>query len=248
MEDVKQHYETLLAKHYTWMFGTSFEAKVAEQRAILEDALKAVPRTGDRGLAVDLGCGPGYQAVALAQMGFAPVVAVDTSATLLCELRSHQGGLPIEASENDILNLGTLVSPGTAHSIVCMGDTITHLGSKSEVLALVRQAAKALTPGGVFVITYRDLSTELTGLDRFIPVQSDDDRVMTCFLEFDQLESVLVNDLVYSREGAQWKLEKSSYRKLRLPVKWLEDAMSSAGFEVVRGSSGRLIRMVGQKL
>jgi SAM-dependent methyltransferase len=248
MEDVRQHYESLLAKHYTWMFGTSFEAKVAEQRAILEDALKPTAANDHRGLAVDLGCGPGYQAMALAQMGYAPVLAVDTSATLLSELRDRQGNLPIQTAENDIRDLGLLAAQGTAQVVVCMGDTITHLGSKSDVLALVRAVNKALVPGGTFVITYRDLSEELHGLDRFIPVHSDDERVMTCFLEFDQPESALVHDLVYRREGALWKLEKSSYRKLRLPAKWLEDAMTSAGFEANRGQAGRLIRLVGRKL
>ena len=248
MDDVRQHYESLLAKHYTWMFGTSFEAKVAEQRAILEEALSLKTVNDHRGLAVDLGCGPGYQALALAESGYAPVLAIDTSAALLEELRSHQGSLSVKTVEGDILNLGQFVAPQSAQVVVCMGDTITHLESRSAVLTLVRAVNKALVPGGTFVITYRDLSAELTGVDRFIPVHSDDQRVMTCFLEFDQPESVLVHDLVYTREKKQWKLEKSSYRKLRLPVKWLEDAMTSAGFEVNRGQAGMLIRLVGRKL
>jgi SAM-dependent methyltransferase len=248
MDSVKEHYEKLLAKHYSWMFGTSFENKVAEQKTVLQDALNPEAADGYRGLAVDLGCGPGYQALALAQMGFSPVIAVDTSAALLSELQAHRGSLQIQTIENDICNLGQIAVPGTAHVIACMGDTITHLGSRPDVLALVRQAGKVLVPGGAFVITYRDLSEELRGLDRFIPVRSDDERVMTCFLEFDLAESVLVHDLVYSRDGAQWKLEKSSYRKLRLPVRWLEDAMTNVGFAVSRGQAGRLTRLVGRKL
>jgi hypothetical protein len=30
---VADHYGTLLAEHYTWMFGASFDERVAEQRA-----------------------------------------------------------------------------------------------------------------------------------------------------------------------------------------------------------------------
>ena len=63
---------------------------------------------------------------------------------------------------------------------------------------------------------------------------------MTSFLEFDRSDAVLVHDLVYSREGHQWILEKSSYRKLRLPIDWLEDAMVRVGFIVHRGKAGRL--------
>ena len=102
-------------------------------------------------------------------------------------------------------------------------------------------------PGGKFVISYRDLSAEATGLDRFIPVYADEGKVMTCFLEFDRSDAVLVHDLVYSLGGHQWILEKSSYRKLRLPIDWLEDAMVRFGFIVHRGQAGRLLRLVGQK-
>jgi transcriptional regulator with AAA-type ATPase domain len=59
----------------------------------------------------------------------------------------------------------------------CMGDTLTHLSSRSEVSNLFQSVARALKPGGRFVVTYRDLaSVELLGLDRFIPVRSDDHR------------------------------------------------------------------------
>jgi hypothetical protein len=47
------------------------------------------------------------------------------------------------------------------------------------------------------------------------------------------------HDLVYSREGSKWLLEKSSYRKLRLPIDWLEDATARVGFIVHRGQAGR---------
>src|SRR5260370_35174049 len=75
----QEHYENLLADHYEWMFGLPFEAKVAEQKAILDEfAGPAV--TG--GLAVDLGCGSGFQGIALSAFGY-KVLAIHTSAQLL---------------------------------------------------------------------------------------------------------------------------------------------------------------------
>ena len=55
---VQDHYDNLLAEHYDWMFGDSFELKVAEQKALLNQVARA-PRRGE--LAVDLGCGSGFQ-------------------------------------------------------------------------------------------------------------------------------------------------------------------------------------------
>ena len=36
MTDVADHYENLLAEHYTWMFGADFDSLVVEQRALLD--------------------------------------------------------------------------------------------------------------------------------------------------------------------------------------------------------------------
>lgn len=247
MERVKEHYERLLARNYTWMFGKPFDEKVAEQKTILQDALAVSGLNVRNGLAIDLGCGPGYQSIAMAQMGFCPVIAIDSSASLLVELRSHTQDLPIQAVENDILHLEQLVSPRSGQVIVCMGDTITHLEDRAAVLNLFRAISTTLAAGGVFVLTYRDLSDPLYETDRFIPVQSDDHRIMTCFLEFDQPETVMVHDLVHTRGAAGWQFEKSCYRKLRLPLDWLERALLDSGFTVTRGQAGRLLRLISIK-
>jgi SAM-dependent methyltransferase len=247
MSEVQDHYSNFLAKHYTWMFGTPFAAKVAEQKTILEDALQPAAASFDHGLAIDLGSGSGFQTFALSEIGFSPVLAVDSSEALLKELHAHQGSRPVQTICGDLSKLNAFVSPATAQVIVCMGDTITHLANEDAVEELLRSVADTLIPGGTFVISYRDLSVEVTGLDRFIPVYADEGKVMTCFLEFDRPDTVLVHDLLYNREGRQWRLEKSSYRKLRLPVDWLEDAMVRVGFKVHRGQAGRLLRLVGHK-
>ena len=199
MSTVSEHYERLLSKHYTWMFGSSFEERVAEQKVFLSRLFGALKHRPEAALAIDLGCGSGFQTIALAQLGFSPVIAIDTSSELLDELRSHVNGLPVQIEKADLRDLPAIVQAGQATVIVCMGDTLTHLQDKSEVSALFGGVFDRLRPGGIFVITYRDLTTELYGTDRFIPVRSDDNKIMTCFLEFENAESVVVHDLVYIR-------------------------------------------------
>ena len=74
-----------------------------------------------------------------------------------------------------------------------MGDTLTHLPNKSDVSALFGGVFDRLRPGGKFVITCHDLTTELYGTNRFIPIRSDDNNIMTCFLEFENADSVVGN-------------------------------------------------------
>src|SRR5688572_7552427 len=126
MPTVADHYDKLLAQHYSRMFG-DHDAKVAEQRALLE-RLGLRPEGASE--AIDLGSGSGFQSLALAQLGFR-VTAVDTSDKLLAELAARRAQLPIETVQGDLLE--ALERSGTVYELaVCMGDTLPHLGSKAD--------------------------------------------------------------------------------------------------------------------
>jgi SAM-dependent methyltransferase len=248
MSNVTKHYEQLLAEHYVWMFGVTFEQKVAEQRALLNRILSSLPQAARQGAAIDLGSGPGFQTIALAELGYSPVIAVDTSSQLLAELRAHSGSYAIETMQADLTSLDSLRLPESISIIVCMGDTLTHLPSKIAVQKLFQDAFGRLAPRGVFVLTYRDLTSELVGTDRFLPVQADDTKIMTCFLEYKSDEFVVVTDMIYVRRNGGWKLSKSSYEKLRLSSSWVSNALREAGFVIERDElAERLLLLVARK-
>ncbi len=239
----RDHYETLLAEHYSWMFGVPFALKVAEQRRLLEQ-LDALPTS--RGLALDLGCGSGFQSVALAELGFGRVVAVDLSPTLLAELDRRKGDHPIETVEADLVAHLAGVARGSTDLVSCMGDTLTHLGDRDQVRALFAAAVTALAPGGLLAITYRDLTPALAGTDRLIQVAGDADRILTCFLEYFPLH-VTVHDILHERAGEGWRMRASAYDKLRLPAHWVEQALRAAGLaRIETTAAGRLTAVVAR--
>jgi SAM-dependent methyltransferase len=228
MNDAIRHYDELLAAHYSWMVGVPFEEKAAEQKALLRElGIQA----GSHGTAIDLGAGPGYQSAALADLGYSPVIAIDTSKALLDELAAQKGPRAIEILHGDLRHLSRYAPEESAEAIVCMGDVLTHLERHDDVSALLRDCFAALKPKGRLVLTFRDLSQELAGLDRFIPVQSDADRVMVCVLEYEP-RTVLVHDLIHTRSGSGWRLDKSCYRKLRLAPKDVTQQLRGLGFEI----------------
>ena len=245
ISSVSQHYDSLLAEHYDWMFGAPFESKVAEQRKLLEEA-GVKPNSG--GLAIDLGCGSGFQSIALNDLGYR-VLAIDSSEKLLGGLIERSRARAIETIRGDIRELSAFANGASADVVVCMGDTLTHLPHREEVSKLFHSVGSILKPSGLFVVTYRDLAAnELVGLDRFLPVRSDENRIMTCFLEYEGPNTVIVNDLVYlrSRDG-QWSLNKSSYRKLRLAVTSVRDALATAGLSITYQHSDRMVMLAAQK-
>lgn len=223
-----EHYQTFLADHYTWMSGP-FDDKVAHQKGLLARSGIVPAATG---CALDLGCGPGSQSIALAELGFS-VIAIDANAQLLAELREHSGSRPIRPVLHDLCDLAACSElPEQADVAVCVGDILPHLPTTQCITTLFQQVSYLLLPGGRFVVGFRDLSEERYGLDRFIPIRGDSERVMTCFLEYEP-QTVLVHDLIYVRQGEGWKLRKSCYRKLRLSLSWVCAQLEAQGFSIV---------------
>jgi SAM-dependent methyltransferase len=236
---VQDHYDRVLGEHYSRMFG-DFDAKVAEQQALLQRLGIA---TTPGALAVDLGCGSGFQSVALARLGFR-VLAVDQSARLLAELRERTRGLPIEALAADLRDVATL-APAGVDVAVCMGDTLSHLERMADVERLFEGVASRLRPGGRLLLTFRDLSGELRDLDRAIPVHASDDLIATCFLEYEPA-AVTVHDLIWVRGSDGWSFRKGAYRKLRLAAVDVATRLASAGFAVERHQApAGMVALVG---
>jgi SAM-dependent methyltransferase len=206
------------------------------------DALGVLPHLTHR--AVDLGAGFGAHSIPLARRGF-EVLAIDSSAELLGELRTLAQDLPVRTVEDDILSFRKhlLDAPEV---ILCMGDTLTHLGELQAVEFLLAEAAAAIVPGGRLVLSFRDYTTSLEAERRFIPVKSDADRILTCFLEYEEAH-VNVHDLLHERDGAGWRQRVSAYRKLRLSPDWVSITLERVGFEAQRQAGlGGMLRVVAQ--
>jgi SAM-dependent methyltransferase len=241
MTTVADHYETHLAPVYAWMAGgvdAGFARGDGEIAALLPDLAKGTT-------AVDLGAGFGMHAVPLARRGCS-VVAVDTSAFLLEQLRRHAAGLPVSTALDDVLSFQRHVH-ASVDVILIMGDTLTHLPDRCAVETLFSRVAESLRPDGTFIATFRDYTSPLAGQGRFIPVRSDENRILTCFLEYGD-DHVEVHDLLHERQGSVWQLKVSTYRKLRLSPAWLTDVLRDSGFSVQSepGPSG-MVRLIGTR-
>ena len=240
MATVAEHYERVLSPVYSWMAG-GVDAALAAGKAEIEALQLGLPAGA---VAVDLGAGFGMHAIPLARAG-ARVIAVDSSSQLLGELGRLAGDLPIEVVHDDLLSFRAHLKEKVA-AIFCMGDTLTHLPEHTNVDFLVQEAAEALAPGGCFVLSFRDYSEALLDASRFIPVRSDERRILMCFLEYEE-DSVVVNDVLHERAGDAWETRVSSYRKLRLSPGRVTGSLESFGFDARQEPGPRgMVRIVAR--
>lgn len=233
MASAEEHYEKLLAQHYTWMRG-GFDSKVREYGRVLEDLGVS---TGRGGKALDLGAGSGFQTAALAGQGFR-VVSLDSSEALLRELRGRTLGREVRTVLGDMRDAGAYAAEAPFAAAVCMGDTLTHLGSFDEVSTLIGHVHDVLEEGGRLVLEFRDYAAELEGVDRAIPVRLDEDRIMITFLEYEALH-VNVHDVVFLKQAGDWTTHKSAYKKLRVSTEKVIESLVQAGFRLVEAREER---------
>ncbi len=238
----KDHYDNHLGNFYSWMVG-NFEEKQREQQNFF----------GERGLyprgskiAFDLGAGHGLQSISLANLGY-EVWAVDFSKQLLDDLDIRKQYLNIKTITDDILNFLKRTSE-KVELIVCMGDTLTHLASIDAVADLVTEISKHLAPDGHVILSFRDLTRELIDEQRFILVQSDDSKILTCFLEYFP-DNVMVHDVLNERQNGKWTQKVSAYPKLRVNQDMISKMLQENNIELVRSEIiNRMIHLTGKRI
>jgi 2-polyprenyl-3-methyl-5-hydroxy-6-metoxy-1,4-benzoquinol methylase len=239
---VMAHYDRHLADFYSWMIGDFATAQSSQQTFLLHHGV--TPNSSK--VAIDLGAGHGLQSVSLAKIGF-DVVAVDFNHQLLQELRERSVNLTVKIVENDILEF---LENTDLHAevVVCMGDTLTHLTSYDDVEKLIILTAERLTSGGKLVLSFRDLTNELKGDQRFISVRSDENKMLTCFLEYFS-EHVMVHDILHTKKDNRWEQSISSYPKLRIDEATVTTLLKKNGFRISSTEViNRMIYIIAEKL
>jgi SAM-dependent methyltransferase len=127
-----------------WLSAPTDEQDRAEA-GFLERVLRLVP-----GAAVlDVPCGGGRHAVALAERGFA-VSGLDFSAEFLAAARTLAGarGVTVNWQQGD---MRALPGPGTFDALFCFGNSFGYLDDQGNADFLAA-AARALRPGGRFAL------------------------------------------------------------------------------------------------
>ena len=241
MMTVKEHYDNHLGNFYSWMCG-NFDEKQREYQQFFTNN-NIVPLSSK--IAIDLGAGHGIQSASLAKLGF-EVQAVDFNEQLLGELKNNTQNLSVRPINEDIRLIKKYLDLNT-ELILCFGDTIAHLDSKEEVGQFIKNIYETLIPVGKFILSFRDYGTELLDDSRFIPVKSDSDKILICFLEYFP-EKLKVTDILYKKVDENWTQTISSYFKVRVTKNYITSCLENIGFKITFiDTINRMITIIADK-
>jgi 2-polyprenyl-3-methyl-5-hydroxy-6-metoxy-1,4-benzoquinol methylase len=238
---VKEHYDNHLGNFYSWYTGEFDKNKDSFKAFCIDNDIKPI----DSKCAIDLGAGNGIQTIALAELGF-KVKAIDFNSQLIEELKSKIDNHLVEVFNDDI-KLVSKYSQPQPELIVCCGDTLPHLDSFAEVRKLIQDSFDILSPDSRLILTFRDHSTELEDTNRFIPVKSDSQRILTCFIDY-YPDRLRVTDLLHEYENGKWIQKISSYYKTRISRELVLGFLKDSGFKISLDTvANRMITIIGQK-
>lgn len=135
--------------------------------------------------AIDLGCGTGAYACALAAAGF-PAAGLDVAPEMLAQARANAGrlGLQVDFVAGSLETLPTPFALRSAGLIVCLGNTLPHLTDPGDLRRAFSGIAALLAPGGVAVIQTLNYQRILERQERIVSVDRDGDATFLRFYDF----------------------------------------------------------------
>ena len=226
MNRVKEHYQNHLSNFYSWMTGDFEENKNSFKTFCLNNNLSPLCRKK----ALNLGAGNGIQTVALAELDY-EVTAIDFDSSLLKELKNNakENTDNIKIMEDKLENFTSYYHNNSVDLIVCYDDTIAHLNCLEDLEQLFMDCYNTLNNKSHLILSFRDYSYELTGNEGVLPVKSDDNKILTCILEYYE-DKVKVTDLLYEKIDGYWRQKINSYNKLRISKSLIIKLLENGGF------------------
>lgn len=181
---------------------------------------------------IDVACGTGHHARLFASWGL-DVVGADASEEMIRQARAAPApgrGL-VEWVATDFLHVAQAVQ-GPFDAVVCLGNSLPHLGSSDEVVRALTGFGELLRPGGVLVLQMRSADRLYGGGPRLLgPSARDADGVRHLFVrlygpEPDHLDLTIVS--LVEREGS-WSAQADTTRLVPLFFDDLIVALEKAG-------------------
>jgi len=216
-----------LAPDYDLMTGAMKRLNV--ETAVLSDLVR------DFGIAkaIDAGCGTGLHTCILAQLGV-EVIGVDVSAEMLVHASARAREMKVNVrfcrsafAEMDME--GTAVVDG----VFCLGNSLTHLLTSSDVTQSLRSFFRALKSEGLLFLQILNYQRILSQKNRVQNVREEGGRLFIRFYDFEH-ELIRFNILALEKGTGGFLHRLHSVELNPLRAAELDRSLSDTGFREIR--------------
>jgi len=233
-------YDTFSAEYDQFV---NWPARLAFELPFIERQITAAAARPP-GVILDAACGTGMHAIALAQRG-CQVSGADLSAGMIARARANAAAAQAQA-RFEIAGFGSLAAvfgAGECDAVLCLGNSLPHILSSTDLAAALADFAACLRPGGVVLIQNRNFDLVLDQRVRWLPPQSYqpaenpgglDERLFLRSYDFDSDGLITFNIITLRRQQAGgWDQTVASTRLWPQRQAELDAGLRAAGFAPV---------------
>ena len=160
------------------------------------------------GRLLDVACGTGHHAIALAQRGY-EVVGSDVSQGMISRAQENAAaaGVRVTFFQAALGELGKWVEE-PYDALLCLGNSLPSLLREDALKDALADLAQVLVPGGLLVLQNLNYDRVWPQRERFMPLQNhrqgDEEWLFFRFVDF-RLETLIFNMVVLHKNGGAWE-------------------------------------------
>lgn len=211
---------------FAWFFNKYWSREIPEQMMFAIEQL-LLPRVPARAHLLDLCCGTGQLAAALAQRGY-DVTGIDNSSEMLRYARLNAPAARFIEADARRFNL-----PETFAAIVSTFDSLNHFLSIEELSMVFQEVRQALAPAGWFLF---DMNIERGFLDHWTDYFAIVEEHEVCVLRGDydpHLKLGRYHITMFRQRGSLWQRTDTTISERCYEQRQIKRELKKAGFREV---------------
>lgn len=207
----------------------NWEQRLAREMPFLD---KLLSEHGARRV-LDVACGTGHHAIALAKRGY-DAVGTDINAGMVRRARQNAeaAGAAVSFVQASFGELRETVG-GPFDALLCLGNSLPSLLSQEALGAALADMAQALAPGGLMVIQDLNYDHIWPRRERFMPLvthrQGEEEWLFWRVLDFHE-QTLTFNMIIFRKQSQKWAYDVQSTELRPIFKDELEKHLVGAGF------------------
>lgn len=186
--------------------------------------------------ALDVACGTGHHAIALAERGY-EVLGIDVSEGMVSRARQNAAAAGVTATflQAGFGELGKSVQE-PYDALLCLGNSLPSLLSADALKDALADMAHVLVPGGLLIVQNLNYDQVWPKRERFMPLQShrqgEEEWLFFRFVDFHQ-ETLTFNMVILHRNGETWNYAAEATELRPIFSHDLKSLLEQSGFQNV---------------